>query len=236
MITATVLKHLRRHGIAWLALFVALSGSSYAAAKLAANSVTSKTVKDRSLLAKDFKLGQLPAAKPGADGRAGAAGPAGPQGPKGEAGASIAGPKGDKGDRGETGATGPAGPSASKDVVGPTAELPVGSGHTVLTTSLPAGSYLIAANVGIENTLSSPQQYNVTCDLVSPGLAGLDSSSETLVAGALTTASIGLNDVITLPSAGQVRIDCARNFFNVDPDMKVIAPRLTATRIGEVMP
>src|SRR5438445_12807574 len=70
------------HAIALLALFVALGGSSYAALKLgkgvvkgrhiAADAVTSPKVKDRSLLAKDFKSGQLPKGAPGAAGRDGA--------------------------------------------------------------------------------------------------------------------------------------------------------------------
>ena len=72
---------------ATLALFVALSGSAYAAIKLPANSVgtaqirdkavTSPKVQDGSLLAADFKPGQLPA---------GQRGPAGPAGPSGLAG------------------------------------------------------------------------------------------------------------------------------------------------------
>jgi hypothetical protein len=83
--------HLRRNAVAYVALFIALGGTSYAAIKLPANSVKAKQiaagavrsseVKDRSLLAKDFKAGQLPA---------------GPQGPKGD--------KGEKGDPGQAGA------------------------------------------------------------------------------------------------------------------------------------
>ena len=79
--------HLRRNAVAYLALFVALGGTSYAAVKLPAasvgarelkaNAVTARTVKDGSLLARDFKTGQLPA---------GPQGPQGPQGPKGDPG------------------------------------------------------------------------------------------------------------------------------------------------------
>ncbi len=81
--------------VALIALFVALGGTTYAALNLPANSVgtrqlkngavtepklsgnavTSAKVKDRSLLARDFKPGQLPA------------GPQGPPGPKGDTGA-----------------------------------------------------------------------------------------------------------------------------------------------------
>jgi hypothetical protein len=62
---------------ATLALVIALGGTSYAAIKLPRNSVSSVQVKDRSLLKKDFKTGQLPAGKRG---------PAGPAGPAGDAG------------------------------------------------------------------------------------------------------------------------------------------------------
>jgi hypothetical protein len=76
--------YLRRHHIGMLALFIALSGTAYAAtlprnsvgtAQLKKNAVTTAKVKNRSLLAKDFKSGQLPA------------GPRGPQGAQGAQGA-----------------------------------------------------------------------------------------------------------------------------------------------------
>ena len=72
--------------IACFALLVVLGGTGYAAVQaLPRNSVTSVQVKDRSLLARDFRAGQLPR------GPAGPAGPAGPQGPAGPAGSSGAG-------------------------------------------------------------------------------------------------------------------------------------------------
>jgi hypothetical protein len=84
------LRHTRRNVIAYLALFVALGGTSYAATKLPAksvgtkqlkdNAVTSKKVKDNSLRARDFATGQLPA---------GPRGPAGPQGVRGPSGATL---------------------------------------------------------------------------------------------------------------------------------------------------
>jgi hypothetical protein len=77
--------------IACIALMIALGGTSYAAAvALPRNSVTTVQVKDRSLLAKDFKQGQLPRGAPGPAGPAGAAGPAGPTGPAGPAGGGAA--------------------------------------------------------------------------------------------------------------------------------------------------
>jgi hypothetical protein len=108
-----MVNHLRRNLVAYLALFAALGGTSYAAIKLPRNSVgkaqirrnavTSAKVRDRSLLARDFKKGQLPA------GKAGATGPAGPQG-----GIGLQGPAGQDGAPGANGAQGSAGPGAIK--------------------------------------------------------------------------------------------------------------------------
>jgi hypothetical protein len=74
--------------VACLALVVALGGTSYAAlvnvplnsvgtAQLKANAVVSSKVKDGSLLATDFKAGQLPAGPPGQKGETGDPGPPG---------------------------------------------------------------------------------------------------------------------------------------------------------------
>jgi hypothetical protein len=89
--------------IACIALTVALGGTSYAAvtlprgsvgtAQLKKNAVVSAKVKNRSLLAVDFKRGQLPR------------GARGPQGPSGATGAT--GATGAKGDKGDTGPPGP---------------------------------------------------------------------------------------------------------------------------------
>ena len=94
--------------VAVIALCVALGGTGYAAVVLPANSVgtrqlkknavTSAKVKNRSLLAVDFRRGQLPSGPTGATGATGATGPAGPAGP--------AGPKGDRGEPGARGANG----------------------------------------------------------------------------------------------------------------------------------
>jgi hypothetical protein len=102
----STVQHLRRHGVAYLALFFALSGTSYAAATklLPANSVGSRQVINHSLLKKDFKAGQLPR---GPRGMRGSQGPAGPTGPAGAAGAR--GPAGPPGPAGPTGDEGPPG-------------------------------------------------------------------------------------------------------------------------------
>lgn len=88
--------------VALIALFVALSGTSYAVVKLPPNSVgtpqlksnavTGPKVKDGSLSASDFAAGGLPT------GPKGDPGPTGPQGPIGERGLEgVAGPPGPAG-------------------------------------------------------------------------------------------------------------------------------------------
>lgn len=98
--------HLRSNVVAYLALFVALGGTSYAAFRLPTNSVgtrqirnhavTAAKVKVGSLLARDFRSGQLPTGQRGVQGNSGQQGPQGSpgglgsQGPKGAAGANGA--------------------------------------------------------------------------------------------------------------------------------------------------
>src|ERR671938_1826973 len=89
--------------VATLALLFALTGTGIAAvaalprnsvgtAQLRNNAVTSSKVRNRSLLARDFRRGQLPrgpAGPPGTAGATGAAGRIGPTGPAGTTGAAF---------------------------------------------------------------------------------------------------------------------------------------------------
>ena len=74
--------------VACIALLLAMSGTGYAITRLPRNSVTTVQVKDRSLLARDFKRGQLPRGAVGPPGPAGPTGPAGPAGPAGSSGSA----------------------------------------------------------------------------------------------------------------------------------------------------
>ena len=116
-----------------IAVFVVMGGGAYAASTIASNSVgtsqlkanavNSSKVKNGSLLAKDFKAGQLPA---GAQGPAGAVGATGPTGATG-----LAGAKGDPGD--------PTAPAVSGDVYSGqlSVVLPAAEGFVVTGATFP---------------------------------------------------------------------------------------------------
>ena len=89
-------KHLRSNAVAYLALFIALTSTSYAAIKIPNNSVGNKQlkknavdatkVKDGTLLKNDFKAGQLKDGEKGDKGDPGTPGQQGEQGLRGEKG------------------------------------------------------------------------------------------------------------------------------------------------------
>ena len=97
-----MLRHFRAHLVGFLALFVALGGTSYAAVALPAGSVgtsqlrngsvTSAKVRDGSLVRRDLAPGTLDFALKSIRGPSGPPGPAGSQGPAGATGAQ--GPRG----------------------------------------------------------------------------------------------------------------------------------------------
>ena len=89
--------YLRRNHLALIALFVVLGGTSYAAVKLAPNSISTREVKNHSLLRKDFAARQL---RP------------------------VRGARGIRGSQGQVGTTGAAGATGPKGAIGPTG--PVG--------------------------------------------------------------------------------------------------------------
>jgi hypothetical protein len=120
----TLINHARRQAVGYVALFVAVGGTSYAAVTLPHNSVgtaqlrhaavTATKVKPHSLLAIDFKPGQLTATR----------GPVGPQGAQG-----LQGPQGAQGPQGPQGAQGRKGdPGATSAVVRTVADASVGTG------------------------------------------------------------------------------------------------------------
>jgi hypothetical protein len=119
------LVHLRANVVAYAALFVALGGTSYAAVRLAPNSVTSRaiakgavtgsklakgsvtaaSVRNRSLTSADFKPGALIQGLKGDSGSGGAQG-----------GSGLSGIAGLRGDAGPAGSQGPAGHDGSASI------------------------------------------------------------------------------------------------------------------------
>ncbi len=124
-----------------------LARNSVGATQLKKNAVTGPKVKNGTLLAADFKAGQLPI---------------GPQGPKGDPGAQ--GPKGDKGDTGAPGAMGLPGIQGPKGDAGPSEvvvltrpALKAVSINTVVGAVVVSGKNLISAKlvIGTQGTLAS---------------------------------------------------------------------------------
>ena len=171
---ARALIHLRRNIVAYVALFVALGGTSYAATRLPAGSVTTRQVKNGSLLKRDVKRGQAP------QGRKGATGPEGAVGPPGQAGSPGA-----KGDRGPTGSRG-AGMLTGRVDLNAIATAPA----TVF--AFPVGSTTPTAEPAAE--FVSPTETLVARDL-SASLMGSANGAETVD----VTLRINGTDVTTLP-------------------------------------
>jgi hypothetical protein len=113
-----ILSHLRANVVAYIALSIVLSSTSYAAATklLPANSVGTRQVINHSLLGKDFKTGQLPKGAKGKTGPTGSAGPTGATGARGTQG--LQGLQGQQGIQGERGVTGPSTGVAGGDLTG----------------------------------------------------------------------------------------------------------------------
>jgi len=118
--------------IACAALVIALGGTGYAAVNaLPRNSVTSVQVKNHSLLAVDFRKGQLPR---------GAEGPAGPPGPPGQNGST--GPAGQPG----------AGAASKWALVNPNGSIAAQSGG-IKVTSHTTGQYILDLGMALNQQL-----------------------------------------------------------------------------------
>jgi hypothetical protein len=129
-----MLGYLRRHHVALLALFLALGGTSYAAATLPAKSVGTRELADHAVTKAKLARGAAvsgPRGARGPRGLVGRAGATGANGAKGDTGApgadgargaqgasGPAGPQGDAGAKGDTGTAGPAGAPGPQGATG----------------------------------------------------------------------------------------------------------------------
>lgn len=206
----SISKHLRRNVVSYVALFVALGGTSYAAVALPKNSVgtpqlkpssvTSAKVKNGSLLRKDFKTGELSVAG------AGAAAGAGAQGPAGVAG--TPGAKGEAGKDGLLGDTGPRGPSDGYSSANNA--VPTGiSGAVEDSLSVPAGAYVVTATADIENG-GAGAAGAVTC-LLKGGIFPFDTTVIDLPAdgAADDRGAMALSGAVQFGSDATLSVDCS---------------------------
>jgi hypothetical protein len=149
--------------VAYLALFVALGGTSYAAVKLPKNSVgssqikknavSSSKVKNGSLTQSDFKAGQIPA------------GPQGPQGLKGDKGAD-----GTNGTNGTNGAPGTVGETTVQFTQ---AAADLGNGaETSIDAQCPEGQQGIGGGVRGDLTNSELTKVTASRPIISTSNAG----------------------------------------------------------------
>lgn len=224
--------HLMGNAVAYLALFVALGGTSYAVARLPANSVGaaqitrnavgSQEVRNFSLLAKDFKRGSLPR------GATGATGPQGDPGPQGQTG-----PKGDTGARGPSDIFG----NSFADLDVPTS---AGTPFSLGDVDLPAGSYVVSGNAYVTNGESSEQ--GLTCALGTPGLTnsgGLafaidDVRLDLGPSGGPNTDILTLSGVAVLLAPDNVSFDCRRSGTSGSGQISFDDIEIGALQVGAV--
>lgn len=196
--------------MATLAFFVAVGGGAYAGVVLPNNSVkspqiapgavkttdignnavTSAKVKNRTLLAADFKAGQLPA------------------GPKGDTG--PAGPAGLKGDKGDVGPRGPSNGFEFRKASDFIAADPGPTSKVLGTLSLPAGKFILHA----EAILGTNSNSGFVDCVLTQAATTIDQSQFFLPtgsgAGAPSDEAAVLSGGIDLPGGGNVNLTCQR--------------------------
>jgi hypothetical protein len=196
--------------VASLALLVSLTGTSVAAVEqilprnsvgtkhVKKNAITTKKVRNGTLLRADFKRGQLP-----------------------------------RGPRGFRGATGPAGPAGAR---GPSDVRQVGDGAAAAWTatfatqrslSLPTGSWLVTATLGVDSNAAAGTQ-TCTCRL-SVGGTVVDQVELVLGAnaGVNEKAAITLQGGRALTAAGSADLQCQSTGAG-----SVLNPSLTAIQVA----
>jgi hypothetical protein len=192
-----MLAYLRRHHIGLLALFVALGGTSYAAAKLPRNSVGTTQIRSGAVTqAKLAPAVRNQLTKPTVLASPGVPGAAGPKGDTGAQGATGA-----KGDAGVPGATGDLGPTAGAvggfGTTTATAGVPISASllpATVTTTTTGKVLVLVTGTFGVTCTSACSRQISATVDgSAVPGVLGtLSSGSAGTVTKSISAAGIAV--------------------------------------------
>ena len=172
-----------------------LKSGAVTSSKLGRDAVTSSKVRDRSLVAADFKSGQLTVGPRGPQGADGASGPQGPAGPPGLAGLQgPTGPPGPQGQQGPQGPPGASGPQGDTGPIGPTGvpgisqyahvfkNKQMAGVNDAVTATCPAGTKIIgggassnSARVTIINSQPTPDEtgwlVTATADAAGPLIA-----------------------------------------------------------------
>jgi len=212
-----LLAYARRHHLAAAAIFLALSGTAVAVTlpsgsvgtrQLHNGAVTSAKVRDGSLLARDFRVGELrrgpqgPRGETGPTGEPGPAGPAGPSGPQGGAGAP-----GPQGPPGAQGPQGPRGPEVDLSGTLPSGETLRGVYRAAAgQTAAPSGT--LAADTF---SFAMPLTFDPAAHLV---LAGAQPPSECPGAAAAPAAAPGnlcVYEAVAVNATGQAIVDPSTN-------------------------
>lgn len=218
------------NAVAFTALFVALGGSSYAALSLPHDSVganqirsgavRSGEVKNHSLLAQDFKRGQLPRGATGPAGPTGASGPAGPRGLTGRAGRDGRDGRDVSSDRFTFG-------QGRADVAGATLGSDGAVGVTVRTAGTRNTQLVIRNTRSVGNIIGSFQLYNRAPVPFSanPGqtIATGDAAVSALFAGHFTVT------ITDQDLASTYRLDCIATAIGGNPIIRCYGTR---SRIG----
>ena len=148
------LRHLQRHFVGYLALFVALGGTSFAAAAL----INGTQIKPHTIPKNRLTNSAIASLK----------GRRGPQGPAGPAGAT--GPAGPAGPAGAPGAPGPAGVSGYQRVSAAAVAVPTGGADVSALAECPAGkqaisgSYFTAGSAGGAKIRTESSAYSIADD------------------------------------------------------------------------
>jgi hypothetical protein len=233
--------------VALLTLFVALGGSSYAAAQklLPKDSVGSAQVVNASLQKVDLSPRAVASLRGlrgprGPQGAAGLRGATGPQGPKGDTGAT-----GSQGPTGPQGATGPQGPKGDDTVVHeffkvrfpPETPVPVTgttfpTGAVLITAALPAGAWLLHQQVDAGRTSGGGV---VFC---AAGVQGIPGFANTFTrawlgtdAGSVGAASITGTGMLELDEPGTVEVRCWNPYSFAGPEAQVFLALLEAESV-----
>jgi hypothetical protein len=232
---ASVIKHLRRHFVAYIALFVALSSTGYAASTklLPSNSVGTRQVINGSLLKVDLNRKTVAALR----GARGPVGSRGQQGPIGETG--PAGVQGPQGVRGPAGPQGPSGVSNAYlvDETFPQVISVPDSGGPIARINLPAGEFVVFASASFVN--SGASEALVECHIEGAGFRGSSAdfgsryaSLEGVGTGA-NSATIALQATVIPDADRSYYLQCSDNGGQVQVSSLPI-PNLTALEIDAV--